>query len=172
MKNFLLTGLILATGLSTQATEINYFGQFSMAHKTAVYGYDTKKACEKDDGEWLTEDEICVFDASDDLTVTPSNQGANLIINTIGGNAHMCSFEGAATVKSANELISQVETEVYEYNSETKQGEFVKAICEVTVTYKDSDTASVSNNGKCQEFCGARAHLYIEDAKREAPKAD
>lgn len=172
MKFVLIAFFTLTCAVSVQATEINFAGNFSAPHKTFIFGYENKKSCLADKGEWSTEDEVCLFDVSDVVKVQTSAQGATASIETIGANAHTCGFEEPVIQKSANELLAQVETEVYEYNSETKQGEFVKAICEVTITYKDSDTVSVTNNGNCQEYCGARAFLHIDEAKRAAPSAE
>lgn len=174
MQNAFLSAILIFSFTATaQAGEINYVGQFSMPHKTVVFGYDDEKSCAADKGEWISEDQMCLFEVSDDVKVEQTSDGGlKMNVETIGGNAHSCGFEAAAVEKTTGLLIGSVETEIYRYNENTKETEVEKAICEVSVSYKDSDTVSVSNNGNCNEFCGARAQLYIDDAKRVAPKAE
>jgi hypothetical protein len=171
MKKVILAVAIAIT-CNVHAGEIDFVGQFSMPRKTAMFGYDNKQACVADKGEWLTEDGICMFDSSDDVKVEDTASGLTMKVETIGTNAHSCGFEATAQVKDFNVLVGALETEVHRYNEETKESEWVKAVCEVTLTYKNSDVVKVDNNGNCQEFCGMRAQLYIDEAKRVAPKAE
>lgn len=83
-------------------------------------------------------------------------------ISTIGTNAHSCTFYGAAHPVSSTTLKAVAPATAV--NPDT--GEWEETTCEVTLKYKNNKV-SVEDNGKCREYCGARAHLFIDGAKRK-----
>lgn len=161
MKNLALA--IAAFSLSASASVINHEGTFVSEHEVAMMSYQTKEACEADQGEW-TED-LCIFHSQDDVTVKRANNGKLQVeMNTIHTNAHSCSFEGEVVSQEMFKLVAATESDEWD---EEKQ-DFVKAVCEVTVTYSnDGNTVNASNNGKCRSFCGMNAVLEIEGAVRK-----
>lgn len=172
-KSILAMFLLISAVSSAQAENLNYAGQFSSPHKTFIVGYEDERSCNIDKGEWDREVQMCLFDASDEVTIERwADGGLSMNIETVGQNGHSCGFASGAKEVKPGLLVGSAETEVFRYNEETKQSEPVKAICEVYVSYSDSNTVSVEDNGNCTEFCGARAALIIGEAKRSAPKAD
>jgi hypothetical protein len=101
---------------------------------------------------------MCFFDIENTVEVSGDSQGYKLVVATWGSNAHSCVFEGQVTQVLPQALVSEVPTEVY------RDGDFVPAVCEVTVSYENDETVNVSTNGNCQEWCGARAWLEMGPA--------
>lgn len=164
MTRVLMT-IVGGLSLAASATSPTYpfAGSFSFPHAVAVMGYATKAACEADKGEWVDEG-ICSFQSEDSVTVLPGENGQfDVAVETVATNAHMCSFEGSARAEAPGRLVATADGD--EWND--AKGDFEKATCELTVTYKNSaNSVSVSTNGKCRSFCGARAVLAIENATR------
>ncbi len=106
---------------------------------------------------------ICHFYASNTVAVSLKDQKFFLEVMTVGSNAHMCEFQGEVTSVKENTLVAAAEVELY--NGET--GGWDKDTCEVTVEYQSQNEVSVTNNGKCSEFCGARAGLNVGQAFRK-----
>lgn len=167
MKFLTFTLATLFCSSAAFTAELNMEGNFAFAHQTFVVGYEDEKSCLEDQGEWDKEMEMCFFPVEDTVQVKKAVGGFDIAVETVGSNAHMCGFEGPAQKTSDSTLLSSVKTEVWEENAQTGQWESVPAVCEVTVTYRDENTVSVENNGKCQEFCGMRAWLSIDEAKRK-----
>ena len=135
-------------------------GKFVAAHDISFLSYADKKECEADKGRW--ENELCVFAAEDELEITRQGVNYTAKVSTVTTNAHTCDFEGQGAFQNDGTL--KVSAESQEWNAEKE--EWIPATCEVTVSFEDGDTANVSNNGKCQMFCGMRATLDITKAKR------
>jgi hypothetical protein len=160
----ILSAFLFLVVLSALAAVMQMDGNFVSAHKTYVVGYEDEAACAADQGSW--DGEACYFDVEDSVAVTKTNNGYSLSVETIGSNAHVCNFEGEAQIASAKELVSSVKTEE-EREDDNGNWSSVPVTCSVSVTYKDSNTISVTNNGNCGSFCGARAWLHIDEAKRK-----
>ncbi len=133
-------------------------GVFQQPVTITVAGYQSASECAADKGFW--EEGFCRFQAHNEVSIG-NNGGYFLKVSTIGTNLHSCDYEGAA-IASGNGLISQLESEEWDDRSSS----FVKALCELRATFPDANTVSVNNNGKCSSFCGMRARLVVEEAKR------
>lgn len=152
--------LVLSLFLSASALA-NWFtgeGEFSKLHPIAFMSYEDQAACEADEGKW--DDGLCWFDTSDEVSVERNGEKYLVKVDTVTTNAHTCSFEGEGVMKGT-QIVATSEGE--EWDGENP----VPVTCEVTLDYLDGDTVNVTNNGKCQYFCGARATLEIEGAKRK-----
>ena len=151
--------LIIAANLyAVVSNGMTYLGTYSQPGQTFVVGYFEEAACVQDNGDWDAEMEMCFFDIENTVEVSGDSQGYKLVVATWGSNAHSCVFEGQVTQVLPQALVSEVPTEVY------RDGEFVPAVCEVTVNYENDETVNVSTNGNCQEWCGARAWLEMGPA--------
>ena len=171
MGKLLFSILILCFSSVAMSLPEQLEGVFAYAHHTGIVGYEDEKSCAADQGDWDQDMELCFFNVEDSVQVkkTQVPEVFQLNVDTVGSNGHSCSFEGEATVQSNDLLMSSVKTEVWQENAQTGEWESVSATCEVTVKYADINTTAVSTNGNCQEFCGMRAILDIEEAKRKAP---
>jgi len=163
----LASALLLIAAASAQAEQSKIglnltleqmLGNFSEPTSTFVVGYETEEACTTDKGQWI--DEMCIFDAENTLVVSQQEKQVILSMETIGSNAHICSFEGPAEKISETELQSKVASDVWDGS------DWVPGFCTVTASYSDTNTVQVSSAG-CEMFCGARAQLYIDSAKRK-----
>lgn len=153
--------LILALlALPTNANWFSGVGEYSLPHKIAFMNYETAEACAEDGGTF--EDELCWMDASDDISVVDDGAGElDVSVFTITTNAHMCEFEGKGKFTAEGTIVASAPTEIWDGDNS------VPAVCDVTLTFVDGNTVNVSNNGNCAYFCGARASLDIEGAKRK-----
>lgn len=137
-----------------------YVGKYVEEVQTFVVGYTNAADCTSDNGDWDAEMELCFFFVDNEVVVSGNANGYTMTVATWGSNAHSCVFEGPATKVLPNALVSEVPTEIYEYET----GEWVPATCEVTVNYGEPETIDVTTNGNCQEFCGMRASLEMGPA--------
>ena len=161
---------LLALFLSASASA-NWFtgvGEFSYPHEIAMVGYADEAGCREDGGKW--EDEFCFFSVEDSVKVEFTDAQAMeyyVTVDILSTNAHTCSFEGLAKWVGPLTLVASSETDDWQEGENGEEGKFVPVTCEVTVKYLDGNRVNVSNNGKCSNFCGARAMLEIEEAKRK-----
>ena len=144
--------------IGARATSLpSVIGTYSYPHKIAFLSYADQAACEGDQGKW--EDDVCVMDASDDVTVTAAAKlGAAgpfvLAISTVTNNAHMCDFSQPARAVGANVLVAS------EKNAE--------GVCTVTATFaSDRTSVSIKTKGTCDDDCGMNARLDIGRAERK-----
>lgn len=151
--------LILAPFLSSAAW-FSGEGTFSYPHDVAMYGYETAEPCVEDGGRFAG-DGFCVFSSADEVKVVREGETYVVKVDTVSTNAHMCQFEGLGVWNDKGALVAHTEVNDWEGDK------MVPATCEVTVTYIDGDTVSVSHNGKCASLCGANTDLAIERAKRK-----
>lgn len=158
---FLSLALISITAF---AAEFNGEGLFNYSHQIGMFGYENAEACKADDGEWDVDNGICFFNTADQVEVKLAAENTyNVKVDTVTTNAHTCTFEGTGKVLMGTDkftILASTESEEWDGDK------FVPATCEVTLTYIDGDTVNVVNNGKCTSFCGARADLTIDEAKR------
>ncbi|MCO5142040.1 MAG: hypothetical protein M9962_03000 [Oligoflexia bacterium] len=154
--------------LSTLGTaSINHlFGTFSEPTQTFVVGYEDQASCDSDGGQWDTEMEMCFFDAENTVELKEENGKIKLLVDTIGSNAHSCSFEGEAVQTTASQFVSKVDSTEYDQDENGNWVE-IPVVCEVTVDFLDENSVTVDNNGKCREFCGMRAWLSVDKATRK-----
>lgn len=152
----LVTALILVLSTSAFATTYAYKHQIGM-----LAGYD-EASCKAEGNQW-SEDEFCVIDTADTVSIDKVGQKYKVAVDTITTNAHMCSYEADnGELVGKNKIVSSVPTT--KYDSET--GKATPAECAVTVTFNKDKSASVSTNGReeCAEMCGHNASLEIEKA--------
>lgn len=157
----LLSALALNLLANVQDPTAKLLGTFVEPTQTFVVSYQEASDCTTDGGDWDAEMEMCFFDAANTAKVSATADGLYLTVDTVGSNAHQCYFEGAVTKTTATTVVSEVEAMVWNGT------DFEAGTCEVTVTFENDDTVNVSNNGKCQEFCGARAWLSFGPATRQ-----
>lgn len=156
-----MRALILALiSIPAFAATLDVTGRFQQDFFIAVVGYESAAKCSADQGRW--DEGYCWFPASNQVRIASTGTGYNLSIETVATNAHTCEFSALAKRFPDGVLVASLPSEEYDPRS----GGFVKATCEVTVSFADADTVNVTNNGKCQSFCGARASLVVTGAKR------
>lgn len=154
----LITLLIAANIFAVTSDGMTYLGLFAEPTQTFIVGYTEEAACVSDQGNWDSEMEMCFFDVENTVEVKGDSEGYSLDIVTTGSNAHSCWFEGKVTQVLEKALVSEVPAETFNGT------DWEPAICQVTVSYENDETVNVSTNGKCQEFCGARAWLEMGPA--------
>lgn len=171
MKSLLIACLMLTSGFAFAAgSASSYPRTYLTTKKIPTFWYQDAAGCQEDGGEWDGDEDggICFLDASDELTFSKDADGKlNLSVGVIGTNGHSCDFEGEA--KQIKPTVFTASAEGEDYNHETEQ--FDKVTCTVTVKLSNRGReASLTNNGKCSSFCGARAYLEIEGAKLQTNK--
>lgn len=160
--------LTIALIMSLASMAVTLEGEFQKKKEIYFFNYITAADCQADGGYWTVDSEdeeigFCNFEASDNVKIQKNAEGYFLYVDTIGTNGHSCFFEEKVTSVSENEVVSVTETEAYDYET----GTFKPSTCSVKVSYKDENTVDVTTEGSCEEYCGARAWLFIEDAKRK-----
>lgn len=162
MKKALLIVLtaLSALGLVNEAgaTDVGLVGSFARVVESAMIGYESATTCEDDGGRWFDGD--CVFGTEETVRVSIANDVIRVAIETVGVTANVCEYEGEATLRDPTTLVSSKPTRAWNGSA------FVAATCEVAVTALPDGSVRVSNNGKCQMFCGPRATLEIDSAQR------
>lgn len=157
----LLSALTLNLFATVHDSTADLLGNFEEPTMTFIIGYEDASACSNDNGDWDAEMEMCFFNTENTIEVSANANGLFLSIATVGSNAHQCYFEGSVTKTTSSSLISEVESMVWNGD------DYVPGKCIVTATYENADTVSVSTNGQCQEYCGARAWLEFGPATRK-----
>lgn len=150
MKTLTILALVLSCASAFALTPAQMAGHFTNPKQVAMIGYKDAEACKADNGTW--NDEYCVFPGEDTVDVTLKGGKFNLTIDVITTNAHSCSFDAAAK-RVGDKVVASTKVQDYQ------DGKMVDAVCTVTVTYKNKNAITVGTNGKCQTFCGARAHM-------------
>lgn len=167
--------LLLAIGFSSFNThavtllDLIVSGSFTKEVDVIGITYDNQSLCESDKGIW-SEEEFCVFKSENKLSVKPieGTKKYEVEISTITTNFHTCDYSGEGQAVVSDDSIkiktSQPSTD-YEQN---EKGEYVAVdvMCELEIIYQ-GEFASVTSNGKCSDFCGARAFLEISQAQRK-----
>ncbi len=156
MKSIFLT---LSVFISINAfAAINPVGNFQNKHQVLAQMYTNKSDCETDNGQWMKSDEMCLFNTSDDASVTKEGENFKLSVTTITSNLHMCEFSATAVLVGKT-LVSEVSVD--EYNMEN--GETITTSCIVSAELsKNGKAMSITTNQKCQSFCGANASLEVD----------
>lgn len=130
-------------------------GLYLEPSSTFLVGYESKEECEASQGDWSVPEwdgdmALCIFRVDNIVKIEGKGSKYAVEISTIGSNGHSCSFEGTGNLMGST---------IVAKSSESQE-------CEVNVAFLDADTVNVSTNGECQDFCGARAWLQIDAAKR------
>ena len=126
---------------------------------TAVYGYEQTE-CVAEGG--MFEEAMCFFEVDNELFISKKEGKVSKVeVLTWGANAHSCTFESSNISGTEDKLIAREATEVYDYQT----GDFKPATCVVTIEKNENGGYSVDNNNNCQEFCGMRAGLWIDNAQ-------
>lgn len=135
-------------------------GTYVLPHEISFMSYAGPAECQADQGRW--EEGLCIFPASDEISVKRAGFAYEVKVATVTTNAHMCEFEGEGVFQNDGSLKAQAPSEVW---NEARQ-EWEPGTCEVTVAFADGEHADVANNGQCQSFCGMRATLAFKGAAR------
>lgn len=136
-------------------------GEFQLPHQIAFMSYENEAACRADEGRW--DDELCWFDAADEVKVRRAANGVYTVeVTTVTTNAHTCDFQGQGEFTKDGTIQARAASERWD---EGRQ-EWVPGSCELTLHYLDGDTVDVAPAGDCSYFCGMRANLEIRGAKR------
>ncbi len=161
-----LIALLALAPLTLAASTIQPLGKYAEPTQTFIVGYEDQSSCEADGGQWDTEMEMCFFAVENTVELAEANGKLELTVDTVGSNAHECHFQGEAVKMSETEYVSKVNVTEFEQND---KGEWIEvpAVCEVSMSFLDADSVAVGNNGKCSEFCGARAWLSVDKAIRK-----
>ena len=128
--------------------------------------YDSSGLCVQEGGTW--EDGLCLFPNTNSATFTPTGQDGvwTVEIETLGPNAHICTFEGEVRRDGEEGFVASAPSEVFIPGEGGGDGRFEEAECAFPVTVRD-DVLSLDGSGEaCRSFCGARAYLYLEGARR------
>lgn len=156
--------LLLSAALITAPALAAWFtgeGEFRFPHQIAFMSYADEAACKADEGRW--EEDLCWFDASDDVNVRRAANGIYTVeVTTVTTNAHTCDFEGQGEFTNEGTILARAASERW---SDERQ-EWEAGECRVTLSYLDGDTVDVTPEGDCSYFCGMRAGLEIRGAKR------
>lgn len=161
MKKMIVVGMLAS--LTAAAAWFSGEGRFANEHEFPIFGYDNAKDCSADGGRW-DEEMGCLFTGEDSVEVKLlADHTYRVEIQTVTTNGHSCGFESANGVFQNGAIVA---TDLADEWDSEKQ-EMVPVTCEVAVSYVDGNTVNVSHNGKCSTFCGARASLDIERAKRQ-----
>jgi len=163
MRVISLLSILFVLSAFAETSNINFTGVFVELVQTYIVGYMDGNSCTTDGGDWDADMEICFFNAQNTARVQESETGMSLLIDTIGGNAHSCVFEGPVTTVLPEAVVSEVEAGYYDDTTQS----YVQGICRVTVKFQSADTVMVETNGKCSEFCGMRAMLEMGPANRQ-----
>lgn len=140
----------------------DFTGAFQKAKEIYFFSYPTQSSCTADEGQWDSEIESCYFSTYDEVQVKKvTNSLYDVEVNTIGTNGHSCTFSATASPLKSNSLRAAAQATVID-----ESGEWQPATCEVFLYYVGS-SISVEDNGNCREYCGARAQLYIEGARKK-----
>lgn len=138
-------------------------GYYTKTKEIYFHNYPTEILCEADNGSWDAETESCLFEATDEVQVSKVGPNQYLVdVNTIGTNAHTCTFTANAYAMSPKALRAIAPSEP---NEQQNQQWPPQRKCEVYLEF-NGDKVDVEDNGKCRSFCGARAQLFIEGAQR------
>lgn len=157
-----LVVMLTVAFIAGQAGANTLEGTYRNPHGVAMNGYQSKEACEADQGAW-EEDALCLFDGSDDIFISKESDKYSIKVSTTFTNAHTCEFEGEAKPVSDFKLVAEVPTQKYNPESDS----YESAVCKVTVRIsRDGKWASSKANQNCQEFCGANATLEIKKAEK------
>ncbi len=142
-----------AWALTSKAME----GTFDSAKQIGVMSYADEAACTADGGRF---DEVCTFDVNDEVRISRKDKAFFVAVEILGTNFHQCLFEAKAK-RSGNTLVAREKATHY------GNGKMTDVVCVVKVRFTGRDSVSVSNNGLCDEFCGANVGLDIEKALRK-----
>ncbi len=158
MKTLTILCLMLSASSALAVTPSKMTGEFIEKHSIAMMMYQEEE-CKTAGGSW--DGEICIIDTEDSVKVTRAGGKFGVAVDTVGNNAHSCSFAGKAERLNDKTLVSSVKSEYFDGK------EWKKGVCKVTVKYANDNTVNVSTNGKCESFCGAHARLELSSAKRK-----
>ncbi len=151
---------VLTLALSTTALAKTY----TFKHEIGFMNYETKEACEIDNGRW--DGNFCLMDTADSVSVTKKGRHYTVAVDTITTNAHTCTYEAFnGKLIGKNKIVSSAPTEVY--NSDTDK--YTPSKCVVTVLFNKDKSVTVKTNGydQCKDFCGMNASLEIAKAIAE-----
>lgn len=155
MQTKILLALIASIGTTAMAKTYSY------KHTIGFMSYPDEAACKADGYRW--EDEICLADTEDTVSVTKKGKFYQVVVDTVTTNAHLCSFDAAnGKLVGKNKIVSSAPSTKYDYDKGTTS----PSTCKVTVIFNKDKSVSVKTNGfaKCQDFCGMNATLEIEKA--------
>lgn len=145
--NYLALALIASIiSIQTIAATPLYVGKYSQDKQVMLMFAADKAACLENEGEWDESGEsgICFAKASDNVEVSfDAKTGYKLKVDLVGTNIHTCNFE------AKGKLLKNVLT--------AKEDD-----CVVKATFK-TDSVSISNNGKCRDYCGMTVDLDALD---------
>ena len=144
-----------AWALSSKAME----GTFASPKQVTMMMYADETECAVDGGRW--NDGVCVLDVADEVRISRKDKTLAISVEILGTNFHQCLFEAKARRAGHRTLIAR------EKVTHFADGKTTNAVCVVKVRFTGRDSVSVSNNGMCDEFCGANVGLDIEKALRK-----
>jgi hypothetical protein len=150
---------LLVSAFSALANWIPAEGTFVLDHEIAMRNYENRTVCEEEGGAWR--EGFCFFAAADQVVVKLSGGAHRVTVNTTTTNGHTCEFSAPARW-TARGLLAKAESMEWDQEKDA----YAPATCEVLVRYVDANQVNVSHNGRCRSFCGMRADLAIEGARR------
>lgn len=139
-------------------------GKFTYEHEILDFHYATAEECAADSGHWNAEEETCAFAVADEVEVRREGEGFLVSVLTVGRHYSECSFEGAGRLEG-DVLVAEAAGEYFD-----DDGNLQQATCRLGLRYAaDGSSLSVGVEGDragCANFCGFRAGLDIEEARR------
>lgn len=152
-----LIAMTLAFSLSALAAPIT--GRYELKNDIGDYTA-SKSDCAEGLGKWTKDGgiKLCVSEVANFVQVSKTRQGYKIHVETYGSNMHSCMYDGAAVLLH-NKLESKTKNVSY-FNYNTNRS--AVGTCIVSAKLEDNGTMTLSDNGKCVEFCGANAWLNAE----------
>jgi hypothetical protein len=154
----------LVFSFNTYAYLINVEGTFISTHKVPMSAY-LEPQCLQDKGTW--EKGICFMELDDCVSVEKKDGSYELSVDSVGPDADMCKFKSHGKIIK-NKLVASLPNSEIIRDPLTGDFQTRTVLCEVTLSYNDANTVSITNNGNCKNFCASRAQLVVTDARREA----
>jgi hypothetical protein len=160
LKVFLFLTIIVLTSTKVQAKP-NFEGHFVLKHHIIITGDNTKDACLADRFTWGNGYCWTMDEDTTDIKKTAQGQ-VEVSVSTISNDDHTCQFLGPVTSVAPRVLKASITTQEWSQTRNTLS----TVLCEVTVTYINQNTISVSNNGHCSSLCASQTSLKISSAIR------
>lgn len=160
MKSLLFLTLIVSSTAFASIT-----GEYQLKKNIPVMFAGSIESCGENGGTWVAEGEDghCMVEASDTVYITKKEGKLNLHVTTIGSNLHMCEFEGEARKNLLGNVVSKVEAEDYDIETDSLK----KVICVVKAKFsKGGKVLRIEANDNCRSFCGANAWLETEGLEK------
>jgi hypothetical protein len=131
-----------------------------------IGGYDEEATCVADEGTWQAA-VGCRFPVENLVIFTPNPDDTwGLTVEIVADNAHTCSFEGTAVRRGAGGFEATAPAEVYIPGEGGAAGRFEDGTCTLQIRITEGILTMEGDGEACQGFCGARAYMGIQGARR------